>query len=103
MGQDECGAGDVADLARTGGDVLEGAPAAGKQGKSAFTQAAQRTQDGVAGAGIDVKFPASGRLLDRDEDAQAGAVVAGISEGGQAGRGRLVEGGQRVDAGGGDV
>jgi hypothetical protein len=29
MGEDECGAGDVADLAGAGSDVLQGAPAAG--------------------------------------------------------------------------
>ena len=31
MREDEGGAGDVAELARAGGDVLEGAPAAGEQ------------------------------------------------------------------------
>ena len=60
----------------------------GRQGKPAFTQAAQGAQDGVAGTGIDVEFAASGWLLDRDEDAQAGAVVARVGEGRQAGRPR---------------
>ena len=41
MGQDECGAGDVPDLAGADGDVLKGAPAAGDQRESAFPQAAQ--------------------------------------------------------------
>jgi hypothetical protein len=40
MGQDERGAGDVADSAGAGGDVLKGPPAAGEQGESAFAQAA---------------------------------------------------------------
>src|SRR5215475_15427706 len=103
MGQDEGGAGDVADFAGAGGDVLEGAPAAGEQGEPAFAKAAQGTLDGVAGAGIDVEFLLAGGLFDGDEDADAGAVVAGVGEGGQAGRGRGVEGGQGVEAGGGDV
>jgi hypothetical protein len=41
MGEDEGGAGDVADLAGAGGDVAEGAPPAGEQGEPAFAQAAQ--------------------------------------------------------------
>ena len=36
MGENERGAGDVADLAGAGGDVLEGAPAAGEQGERGF-------------------------------------------------------------------
>jgi hypothetical protein len=47
MGKDEGGAGDVADLAWAGGDVLEGAPAAGEQGEPAFSQAAQRPLSGA--------------------------------------------------------
>ena len=53
MGEDEGGAGGVTDLARAGGDVLEGAPAAGEQGEPAFAQAAQGPLEGVAGAGVD--------------------------------------------------
>jgi hypothetical protein len=34
MGPDEGGAGDTADLAGAGGDMLEGAPAPGEQGGS---------------------------------------------------------------------
>jgi hypothetical protein len=41
MGEDESGAGDVADSARAGGDVLEGAPSLGEQGEPAFPEAAQ--------------------------------------------------------------
>jgi hypothetical protein len=33
MGEDECRAGDVADFAGAGGDMAEGAPAAGEQGE----------------------------------------------------------------------
>ena len=36
MSEDERGSGDIADLAGAGGDVLEGAPAAGEQGEPAF-------------------------------------------------------------------
>ena len=63
LGEDEGGAGDVADLAGAGGDVLEGAPALVEQGEPAFAQAAQGTLDGVAGAGIDVQFPPAGGCL----------------------------------------
>ena len=63
MGQDQGGAGDVAGLAGAGGDVLEGAPAAGDQGEPAFAQAAQRAEQGVVGAGIDIEvLPAGGCL-----------------------------------------
>jgi hypothetical protein len=55
MGEDERGAGDVADFAGAGGDVLEGAPAAGEQGEPAFAQAPQRALDRIAGAAIDIQ------------------------------------------------
>src|SRR6516165_8853032 len=64
MGEDEGGAGDVADLAGAGGDVLQDPPAAGDQREATFTQAAQRVLDRVAGAGIDVEFPAAPGLFD---------------------------------------
>jgi hypothetical protein len=99
MGEDEGGAGDVADFAGAGGDVLEGAPAAGEQGEPAFTQAGQGALDGVAGAGVYVQFLPAGGLFDGDEDAEAGAVVAGVGEGGgrsrQPGRGQTGRGGGR--------
>src|SRR5215471_16980561 len=102
MGEDEGGAGDVADLAGAGGDVLEGAPAAGKQGESAFAQAAQRAEQRVAGPGIDVEFLSAGWLLDRDVDADAGAFISGVGQGGQSRCRGTVERGQGVDTGGGD-
>jgi hypothetical protein len=40
MGQDEGGAGDVTDFAGAGGDVLEGAPAAGYSAGRAWARAA---------------------------------------------------------------
>jgi hypothetical protein len=54
VGEDEGGAGDIADLAEAGGDVLEGGPALGEQGEPAFAQAAQGALEGVAGPGIDI-------------------------------------------------
>jgi hypothetical protein len=74
MSEDEGRADDVADLAWAGGDVAEGAPAAGEQGEPAFAQAAQGTLDGVAGAGIDIQFPwpaVRGWLRARDRHNQA--------------------------------
>jgi len=84
MGEDERGAGDVADFAGAGGDVLEGAPAAGEQGEAAFARAAQRALDGVAGAVADVEFPPAGRLFDRNVHADARAVISQVGQGGQA-------------------
>jgi hypothetical protein len=75
MGQDERRAGDVADFAGAGGDVLEGAPALVEQGEPAFAQAAQGPLDGC-------------RCRRR---------VAEVSKGGQV-SGGAVEGGQGVDA-----
>jgi hypothetical protein len=103
MGKDERRAGDVADFAGAGGDVVKSAPSAGEQGEASFSQAAKRTLEGVAGAGIDVKFLAAGRLPDGNHDADACALLAGIGQGGQAGGGGLVERGQGVGAGRGDV
>src|SRR5215467_14320371 len=102
MGEDERGAGDVADFAGAGGDVLEGAPALVEQGEPAFAQAAQGPLDGVAGAGVDSEVLGAGGLFDGNQDADAGAVVAEVSKGGQV-SGGAVEGGQGVDAGGGEV
>src|SRR6516165_7345193 len=103
MGEDEGGAGDVTDLAGAGGDVLEGARALVEQGEPAFAQAAQRALKGVAGAGVDVEFPPVGRLFDRDVDAHSSAVVPQVGQGGQSGGGGVVEGGQSMDAGGGQI
>jgi hypothetical protein len=64
MCEDECGAGDVADLGGAGGGVLQGPPAAGKQGEPALAEAAQRSLDGVVGACIDIEFLAVSGLLD---------------------------------------
>jgi hypothetical protein len=95
MGEDERRTGDAADLARADGDVAEDAPSAGEQGEASFSQAAQGTLEGVAGAVVDVKFPAAGRLPDGNQDADACALIAGVGKGRQVGGGGLVERGQR--------
>src|SRR5690242_21476037 len=57
VGQDEGGAGYLGDPARAGGDVLQGGPAAGEQGKAAFAGGAQPAQQQVAGALVLIQFP----------------------------------------------
>jgi len=86
--------------ARVHGD---GEPAAGEQGEPASAQAAQRTLDSVAGAGVDIELLAAGGLFDWNQDADACALVAGVGQGGQACCRRLLESGKGVGAGGGDV
>src|SRR6266487_3811789 len=98
MGEDEGGAGDAADFAGAGGDVLEGAPALVEQGEPAFTEAAQGPLEGVAGAGINIEVPPICGLFDGHVDAYSGAVVAGVGQGGQSGGSGVVEGGQDVGA-----
>ena len=62
MGEDEGGTGDVTDFVGAGGDVAQGAPAAGEYGKPTVAQAAQRSLDGVAGAvSISRSLPSTGR------------------------------------------
>src|SRR5712691_7637151 len=103
MGEDKRGAYDVADFARAGGDVLEGAPALIEQGEAAFAQAAQGTLDGVAGAGIDVQFPAVWGLPDGNQDAGARALISGVGQGGQPGRGGGIQRREGMGAGGGEI
>jgi hypothetical protein len=57
--------------------------AAGERGESAFAQAAQGPLGGIAGAGVYVGVLVPGWLFDRDVNADAGAVIAGVGEGGQ--------------------
>ena len=108
LGQDEGGADYAGGVAGAGGDVLEGGPAAGEQGKSAFSGGAQPAQEKVAGALVDVEFSVRGSLflqgvLGGGVHADAGALVAGVGQAGQAeGRG-AVESRQGMDAGGVDV
>ena len=65
MGEDEGGFDDVADLAGAGGGVVEGAPAAGEDGESAFADATQSAEEGVVGAVVHVEDLVTGGLFDR--------------------------------------
>jgi hypothetical protein len=103
MGEDKRGAGDVANSARAGGDVVEDPPSASEQGESSFPQAAHGALDRVAGAGIDIQFPAASGLPDGDQDADARAYKTGVGQGRQACGGGLVERRQGVRAGGCDL
>jgi hypothetical protein len=102
MGEDEGGAGNVADLAGAGGDMAEGTPATGEQREPSLAQAAQRALDGVAGTGIDMGFPAASGLFDGTQDADTRAVISRVGQRGQARGGCLVDqrglqpGGQRL-------
>lgn len=98
MSEDECGAGDVADFAGAGGDVLEDAPAAFEQGEPAFAEAAQAAVEAVVGAVVDAEGLAVGGVLDGCEDADSGAFVAAVGQGGKS-LGRCgVQGAQDVGA-----
>jgi hypothetical protein len=103
MGKNERCAGDVADFARAGGDVVEGAPSAGEQGEPSFSQAAQGALDRVASPRIDIEFPPGSGLPHGDQDADARTFIAWIGQGSQAGGGGSVKRGKGVGAGGGDV
>ena len=81
-GEHECGLGEFADAAGADGDALEGSPAAGEQGEAAFAEAAGRAQQGVVGLVVRGEDLPVGGLLDRCLDALAGAVVAGVGQGG---------------------
>jgi hypothetical protein len=65
MGGCECGFDDVADPAGAGGDVVQGAPAAGEHGEAAFAQASQAAEQRVVGAGVGVEDLAARGLSDR--------------------------------------
>jgi hypothetical protein len=80
--------GEFADAAGADGDALEGSPAAGEQGEAAFAEAAGRAQQGVVGLVVRGEDLPVGGLLDRGLDALAGAVVAGVGQGGQVELGR---------------
>ena len=103
MGEDQGWPRDIADLAGAEGDVLERPPAAGEQGKAAFAQASQGPLESVARPVADIEFTAAAGLADRDVDADAGTLIAGIGQGSQPLGGGAVERGQGVGAGGGDV
>lgn len=82
MGEDERRCDVVADPAGAGGDSAQRSAAAGEQGEAAFAQASCRAQQGVVGLVVRGECLSVAGLLDRGVDALAGAVVAGVGEGG---------------------
>jgi hypothetical protein len=103
LGEDEGGTGYLGGTAGVGGDVLEGGPALGEQGEPAFSPAAQVAQQGVPGTGVNIEFLVPGGLFHRGEHADSSALVAAVGEARHSKGGCPVEGGQGVEAGGGDV
>lgn len=83
LGEYPCGGDDVADSGWAGGDALQGTPAGGQQGEAAFPEGALATLKGVVGQVVDREDVPVARLLVRDVDALAGALVAAVGEGGQ--------------------
>src|SRR5689334_7258201 len=96
MGEHEGRLCDVSDPLWAGGDVLQDAPASDQQGESAFAEAAQRAQQRVVGAGVDVEAAVVGGLLDRGVHADASSFVAGIGQGRQPAGGSGVQGTEGV-------
>jgi hypothetical protein len=89
LGEDQGCPGYLGGPVGVGGDVLEGGPALGEQGESAFSPAAQVAEQCVAGAGADVGFLVAGGPFDRGEDADSGSFVAEVAfRGRQRGTGR---------------
>jgi hypothetical protein len=78
MREDEGCAGDVADLAGAGGDVLEGAPAAGEQREPAFAEAAQGSQDRVAGASLGCLSLSVTEVVGGRGDGRGGVLGGGV-------------------------
>ena len=103
LGEDEGGPDYHGDPPRAGGDALEGGPALGEQGESAFSLAAEAAQEAVAGAVIRVELLVSAGVLDGDVDAYSGAVAAAVGQGRHSGRDGAVEQGQGMSTGGRDV
>ncbi|MCP3770707.1 hypothetical protein NLY10_29235 [Streptomyces sp. MAR25Y5] len=85
--------------------MLQSPPALLELGGGAFSERADASDQAVRGSSIGMQglLRLSLRAADRDEDADAGADVALVGQGGQAVGCGLVQRGQGVDAGGGDV
>ena len=104
VGEDECGAGDVADFAGAGGDVLEGAPALVEQGEPAFSPRQRRDRWRALRERVSISRsrPSGGCLTGMWMPIPVPSSP-GVGQGGQSGGGGAVEGGQGVDAGGGQI
>jgi hypothetical protein len=83
VGEHDGGFGDIADAVGAGGDVLQDAPAAHRQGEAAFAERPHRAAERVGGAVVPAEAAPIGGLLERDmdADADADAVVAGVGVG----------------------
>lgn len=103
MRENECGLGDIADLPRAGGDVLQQSPPLGEQGESALTQTAHTALELVGGAVVEGQGWPFARPFDRGDDADARALVSGIGQGHQPGGGRGVERAEHVGTGRGEI
>src|SRR5512135_2400146 len=84
---------------------LQRPPALCELGGGAFAAGANAAQELVVGAVVNVKclVRGSGAFLDRGEDADPGALVAGVGERGKPLSCGFVQGGQDVSAAGDDV
>ena len=85
--------------------MLQRRPALGEFGGGVFAEGTDRAEELVVGAVVDVERLVGdpGPFLDWGVDADSGAVVAGVGEGGKPGGRGFVQGGQGMAAGGGDV
>ena len=63
VGEHQSGFRKLADLLWAGGDVLEDSPPADQQREAAFAGGAQRPQQHVVGAVVDIETAAVGRLV----------------------------------------
>jgi hypothetical protein len=80
LDEDERSFGDVADLAGTERDPLQGPPPLGHQREAAFALVTQGPQQRITGFGVRAQCPAAGRLLYRDVHPRTGAFVPGVGQ-----------------------
>ena len=99
VGENECGLGDITDLARAGSDVLQQPPPLGEQREAALVQTAHPALELVGGPATQGQGRALGRLSDRGDDADARTLVSGIGQGHQPVGGRGVERSEHVGTG----
>jgi hypothetical protein len=88
VGEHDGGFGDIADAVGAGGDVLQDAPAAHRQGEAAFAERPHRAAERVGGAVVPAEAAPIGGLLERDMDPDTGAVAVVAGVGGRQGLGR---------------
>src|SRR4051794_34632236 len=91
LGEHECCVGEVADLLRARGDVLQYPPATNEQSKAAFADTTQRAQQRIVGAVVDAQLASVGGLLERSVHADTRAGVSRVGQRGQSTGGRGVQ------------